>query len=221
MSINIPPEIALLAVGVALGADPHVPALLTHEFLTEKEIVPKGWVAQDSISSAHGPRSQISYENVIFQLNEDVLKIIEQCGPGFENDYDIFDFALSYLDESESSYHTVGLNMSMCVENAYPSEWIGSKFCRKDRLTCFPNTLVTEMVFRFSLDEDQETQNLFINFGSGSINRMEQESRQAVVINSGVVLKSTKVSTIKGRISKWREAHDLILSHLKTMISED
>ena len=223
MTRNTPPEIELSVVGVVLGANPHVPALLTPEFLTENEIVPPEWVVQESMSSAHGPRSQIEYEELFFQLDDDVLRVFERCGLGFETNYDVFDVALKYLDRSSGSFHTVGLNMGLHILDDHPSEWIGDRFYKEKKLTCLPDTRVIETGFGFSLDAEHngEQKNLFINFDSGSTIHLRQEAQQAVIINAGVVLNSQNSSSLKEQITKWNDTHNLILNYVRTMVSED
>ena len=222
MTRNIPSEIELAGVGVVLGADPHVPALLTPEFLLESRIVPPEWVVQESMSSAHGPLSQVAYENLFFQLDDDVLRVFEKCGLGFETNYDVFDVALKYLDKSSGSFHTVALNMGMYIINDHPSEWIGDKFYKEQKLACLPNTRVIETGFSFSLDAEHkdEQKQLFINFDPGSTIHLGQEDQQAVIVNAGVVLKSQSKPSLKEQIAKWKNTHTLILNYVRTMASE-
>jgi len=196
---------------------------LTPEFLKKNEIVPSEWVVQESMSSAHGPRSQIAYEDLFFQLDDDVLRVFEKCRPGFENNYDVFDVALRYLDKSSGSFHTVGLNMSMHILDDHPSEWIGDKFYKEQKLTCLPDTRVIETGFGFSLDAEHkdEQKNLFINFDSGSTTHLRQEAQQAVIINAGVVLNSQNKPSLKEQITRWNDTHNLILNYVRTMVSEN
>lgn len=222
MTINIPPEVELSVVGVVLGANPHIPALLTSEFLTKNGVVPTEWVVQESMSSAHEPRSQIAYENLYFQLDEDVLRIFEKYRPESENGYDVFDVALKYMDKTSGSYHTVGLNMNMHILHDHPSEWIGNTFYKEEKLNRRPHTRVIETGFGFSLDTEhrEEQKDLFINFDSGSIIHLRQETQQAIIINAGVILKSQNKSSLKEQIAKWNNTHNLILNYVGAMVSE-
>ena len=222
MTRNIPSEIELAGVGVVLGADPHIPALLTPEFLSESKIVPSEWVVQESMSSAHGPLSQIAYENLFFQLDDDVLRVFEKCELGFETNYDVFEVALKYLDKSSGSFHTVALNMGMYIIDDQPSEWIGDKFYKEQKLVCLPNTRIIETGFSFSLDAEQEDEQkqLFLNFDPGSTISLGQEDQQAVIVNAGIVLRSQNKHSLKDHISKWKNTHTLILSYLSTMTLE-
>lgn len=209
-------------VGVVLGADPHVPALLTPEFLVENDIVPPEWVVQELSSSAHGPRSHIEFEDLLFQLSDDMLRVFEKCRAGLEGSYDVFDVALKYLSKSSGSFHTVSLNMIMHILVDLPEEWIGDRFYKEEKLTCLPETRVVETAFGFSLDAEhkEDQKNLFVNFDSGSTVHLGQEAQQAVIINAGIVLKSQSKSNLKELITKWNDTHNLILHYVRTMVSE-
>ena len=174
------------------------------------------------MSSAHEPRSQIAYENLFFQLDEDVLRIFEKCRPESENSFDVFDVALNYISKSSGSYHTVSLNMNMHFLHDHPPEWIRDAFYKEEKLARLPDTRVIETGFGFSLDSGQkeEQKDLFVNFDSGSITHLQQEAQQAVIINAGVVLRSQNSSSLKEQIAKWNDTHKLILNYVKTMVSE-
>ena len=190
--------------------------------MKDNGIVPDDWLVQNSMSLPSDRYSQIAYESqVFFQLDENILKITEKCGPGFEGGYDAFGIALGCLEKMSNSYHTVSLNMNMYLPDLYPSAWIGDEFYKiEKKFSRFHNVDFLSANFRFSLTEDLEEEYLHMEFTTGKINHKEQGFKPAVVMNCGVILKSPRLSKQRERIETWNEAHSLILSQLIELTSE-
>ena len=124
----------LHAVNVSIAAREPTPALITHDFLVEKNIVPKEWkpLISRSISDVSG---SISYDNQVnIELDRSRITFSQICASSLESEPEIFDLAVRYLRATRRvPYHSIGLRWEILTYFDNPQEWLHKHFSNPDR----------------------------------------------------------------------------------------
>ncbi len=128
-------ELWLHAVNISIVAREPTPALITHDFLVKKDIVPKEWKPLFS-SSISDVGSSIAYDNEVnIELDRSRITFSQICASDIEFEPAIFDLATTFLRKTRSvPYHSIGLRWEILTYFDNPQEWLHKHFSHPDRM---------------------------------------------------------------------------------------
>lgn len=205
----------LHAVGVSIVAQEPALALITHDFLVKRNIVPKEWkpLISNNISNV---ASSIAYDNQVnIDLDRSRITFSQICASGIEFEPAIFDLAATYLRRTRNvPYHSIGLRWEILTYFDNPQEWLHKHFSHPDRI--LPDNYYLEPRY-IVIDDDCDLQ---ISFHVVDITPSGQDQPlEAIAIQATIeVADLSDANRLIRLTNQWRRFRDWIQESVTTVL---
>ena len=208
-------ELWLHAVNVSIVAREPTPALVTHDFLVKRDIVPKGWKPLIS-SNISDVASSIAYDNqVSIELDRSRITFSQVCASNIDFEPEIFDLAATYLRRTRKvPYHSIGLRWEILTYFDNPQEWLHKHFSHPDRM--LPDNYYLEPRY-IVIDDDNYLQ---ISFHVADVTSTGQEKPlEAIAIQATIeVANLSDTNRLIRFTNQWRRFRDRIQESVTTIL---
>lgn len=212
-------NLKLYKAGVGILASPHVPRIITNEFLVSEEIIGKDWILSNSHIQTSSAQSHIEFRNgVTFFQNGELLRITEQCESEFQDDYVVFEVAAAYLDKAQGNIYGCGVDLDMWILHDEPAAWISEQMLFQGNTTFLQDLSGVSIDFEFQMRGEFEGGNLQLAFGAGTINNPNAEERSILDVRGLIQFYNEEPNTLRKRIEKQERLHDCILNKLRSVL---
>ena len=208
-------ELWLHAVNVSIVAREPTPALVTHDFLVKRDIVPKGWKPLIS-SNISDVASSIAYDNQVnIELDRSRITFSQICASNIEFEPAIFDLASTYLRRTRNvPYHSIGLRWEILTYFDNPQEWLHKHFSHPDRM--LPDNYYLEPRY-IVIDDDNYLQ---ISFHVADVTPTVQvQPLEAIAIQATIeVANLSDTNRLIRFTNQWRRFRDWIQESVTTIL---
>lgn len=211
-------DLWLHAVNVSIVAREPTPALVTHDFLVKRNIVPKEW--KPLISSNNSDvASSIAYDNQVrIELDRSRITFSQICASGIEFEPEIFGLAVRFLSKTRKvPYHSIGLRWEILTYFDNPQEWLHKHFSHPDRR--LPDNYYLEP--RYIVIDDGT--HLQISFHVADVTPTGQnQPLEAIAIQATIEFSDlSDTNRLIGLTNRWRRFRDWIQESVTTILESE
>lgn len=205
----------VLSTNVVILAHFHNPSILNPDFLRINKIVDEQWEVLETITTA--PFSQLRFQNGIsITVDNERLNISETIKGDYPEHSKIYEIAKNYIKLLEHvKYTAVGLNWDILVPASSPTAWLTDHFFKKSSVPkSGPKLKSADLTMQFEIGEGLAHFKL-----SPAVTKTEENSIEAVRVNSNIHYPIDKLKNIQEILCAWKDTQKLIKQQITKLVN--
>ncbi|MDE2724644.1 MAG: hypothetical protein OXI59_14830 [Gemmatimonadota bacterium] len=208
-----------MQAGVGFMTSSQNSQLVTNEYLRAREIIPDSWEVSNLQASPQIFQSQITYGNgIMFYQNGNLLRIVEFCNSGFQDDYIVYELANTFLEKADGDFIGCGVDLDMWAYDDDPTSWIANRFSMQNESAFLQGISNISLDFSFEMEDQFEGGSLQISLGSAKLNSPESGVKNILDAKGLTQFSNEKPSKLSERMRQWRDLHEIILQKVNLVL---